>query len=170
MPIKRQPPEAELDALAERFRALWRQGDVVRPWLRKHHAMIRTLVHDDWSWAAVAEALTRAGITWRTERAWSAEGLRREIIRASRPLKSRAWATEPPAPAAPDPGPEAPDVPHTAADSQAPAQAAAALAPPPGGSPVPRFKPASLKPYEPPRPPTADEEKEREAVHKKVYG
>jgi hypothetical protein len=46
---------------------------VRRPWLRKHQATIRTLVHDDWSWAAIAQALTRAGITWRTGRAWSAE-------------------------------------------------------------------------------------------------
>jgi hypothetical protein len=167
MPIKRQPSEAELDALAERFRALWRQGDVLRPWLRKHHAMIRALVHDDWSWAAVADALTRAGIAWRTGRAWSAEGLRREIVRASIPLKSRGWAAEAPAPAASYPPPAAA---QAAAASPVPAQTTAAFAPPPSGSPVPRFKPASLKPYEPPRPPTADEEKEREAVHKKIYG
>ena len=170
MPIKRQPSDAELDALAERFRALWRQGEVVRPWLRKHNAMIRTLVHDDWSWAAVAEALTHAGITWRTGRAWSAEGLRREIIRASLPLKRRGWAAEPPAPAASDPRPDAPAAPQAAAVSPVTAQATADLAPQPSGSPVPRFKPASLKPYEPPRPPTADEEKEREAVRKKIYG
>ena len=98
MPIKRQPSEAELDALAERFRVLWRQGDVLRPWLRKHHAMIRALVHDDWSWAAVAEALTRAGITWRTGRAWLAEGLRREIVRASIPLKSHGQGEPSPLP------------------------------------------------------------------------
>ena len=170
MPIKRQPSEAELDALAERFHALWRQGDVLRPWLRKHHAMIRTLVHDDWSWAAVAEALTRVGITWRTGRAWSAEGLRREIIRASLPLKSRGRAAEPPALAAPDPAPGVLAVPQATGAGPVPAQAIAALAPLPSGSPVPRFKPASLKPYEPPRPPTADEEKEREAVRKKIYG
>jgi hypothetical protein len=45
--------------------------------------MFRALVYDDWSWTAVAQALTRGGITWRTARAWSAEGLRREIVRAS---------------------------------------------------------------------------------------
>ena len=170
MPIKRQPSDAELNALAERFRALWRQGDVLRPWLRKHHAMIRALVHDDWSWAAVADALTRAGIVWRTGRAWSAEGLRREIVRASIPLKSRGWAAEAPAPAASDPLPAAPAAPQAAAVSPVPEQANAAFAPPPSGSTVPRFRPASLKPYEPPRPPTADEEKEREAVRKKIYG
>jgi hypothetical protein len=170
MPIKRQPSEAELDALAERFRALWRAGDVLRPWLRKHHAMFRALVHDDWSWAAVAVALTRAGITWRTGRAWSAEGLRREVVRASLPLKSRGWAAEAPAPASSDPASGAPAGPQAAAASPVPAQAAPAPAPPPSGSTVPRFKPASLKPYEPQRPPTADEEKEREAVRKKIYG
>ena len=170
MPIKRQPSEAELDALADRFRALWRPGDVLRPWLRKNHATIRTLVHDDCSWAAVAEALTRAGITWRTGRAWSAEGLRREMVRASIPLKSRIWAAEATAMAASDPAPGVPAVPQATAASPVPPQATAAIAPPPSGSPVPRFKPASLKPYEPPRPPTADEEKEREAVRKKIYG
>ncbi len=172
MPIKRQPSEAELDALAERFRVLWRQGDVLRPWLRKHHAMIRALVHDDWSWATVAEALTRAGITWRTGRAWLAEGLRREIVRASIPLKSQDRASQAPSPAAPYPAPGTPAAPQAAAVSPARAQAptAPSVAPPPSGSTVPRFKPASLKPYEPPRPPTPDEEKEREAVRKKIYG
>jgi hypothetical protein len=172
MPIKRQPSEAELDALAERFRALWRAGDVLRPWLRKHHAMIRALVHDDGSWAAVAEALTRAGITWHTGRAWSAEGLRREIVRASIPLKSERWASKAPSPAAPYQAPETPAAPQAAAASPAPAQALAApaVSPPQSGSTVPRFKPASLKPFEPPRPPTPDEEKEREAVRKKIFG
>jgi hypothetical protein len=172
MPIKRQPSDAELDALAERFRALWRQGDVVRPWLRKHHAMLRALVHDDWSWAAVADALTRAGIAWRTGRAWSAEGLRREIVRASIPLKSRWTAKAPALPAsdAAPPAPRVPAAPQAAADTPVSAQATSAPAPPSGGPTLPRFRPASLKPYEPPRPPTADEEKEREAIHKKIYG
>ena len=172
MPIKRQPSEAELDALAERFRALRRAGDVLRPWLRKHHGMIRALVNDDWSWAAVAEALTRAGVTWRTGRAWSAEGLRREIVRASIPLKGHGRASKAPSPAAPHPAPGTPAAPQAAAASLAPTQAPAApsVSPPQSGSTVPRFKPASLKPYEPPRPPTPNEEKEREAVHKKIYG
>src|ERR1700758_3065597 len=126
MPIKRQPSEAELDALAERFRALRRAGDVLRPWLRKHHGMIRALVNDDWSWAAVADALTRAGVTWRTGRAWSAEGLRREIVRASIPLKNRGWAGEAPALPASDAAPPAPGVPaapQAAADTPVSAQA-----------------------------------------------
>ena len=162
LPIKRQPSEAELDTLAERFRTLWREGDVLRPWLRKHHAMIRALVRDDWSWAAVAVALTRAGITWRTGRAWSAEGLRREIVRANIPLKSRTHAAS-------DPAPGVQAVPQVVV-SPLPAQVTATPALPLSGSTAPGFKPASLKPYEPPRAPTAEEEQEREAVRKKIYG
>lgn len=127
--------------------------------------MFRELVNDDWSWAAVADALTRAGITWRTGRGWSAEGLRREIVRASIPLKSRGREGKAPSPAAQVSAPGEATTPQVAAGSPAPASF-----PPPSAAPVPRFKPASLKPYEPPRPLTSAEEQEREAVHKKIYG
>jgi len=157
MPVKRQPSEAELAALAEEFRALWRQGDVVVPWLRKHKNRLRALIADDWSWAAIADALTRAGITYRTGRPWTANNLRYDVRRASRPLKRHLIAG--PAPAMPQP-----------AAGRIPAQAAATPILPPSGSAVPSFKPASLRPYQPPRPRTADEEKEREAVRKKIYG
>jgi hypothetical protein len=157
MPVKRKPSEAELAALAEEFRALWRQGDVVVPWLRKHKNRLRALIVDDWSWAAIANALTRAGITYRTGRPWTANNLRYDVRRASRPLKRQLIAGT------------AAAVPQAAA-SPIPAQAVAAPILPPSASAVPRFKPGSLKPYEPPRPPTADEEREREAVRKKIYG
>jgi hypothetical protein len=157
MPVKRQPSEAELAALAEEFRALWRQGDVVVPWLRKHKNRLRALIADDWSWAAIADALTRAGITYRTGRPWTAHNLRYDVRRASRPLKRQLIA-----------GP-APPVPQAVA-GPIPVQVTATPALPLSGPTAPGFKPASLKPYEPPRPPTADEEKEREAVRKKIYG
>jgi len=158
MPIKRQPVEAELDALAERLRTLWREGDVLRPWLRKHEAMIRDLVDHEWSWTSVAAALTRAGITWRTRRPWSAEGLRREVVRAAIPLKSRGKRQSP------SPGVQ-PRVQPEASQSTAAADRAAA-----DGVSAPRFRPARPKPYEPPRPLTPAEEQERAAIHKKLYG
>ena len=174
MPIKRQPTDTELDAMAKRFRALWREGEILRPWLRKHHALFRELVDDDGSWAAVAAALTRAGITWRTGRAWSGEGLRREIVRARVLLKKRDKAAQ--TPALP---PSTPAI-HvqTAQSSTVPVQplparqilAAGDISPPTSGSTVPRFKPASLRPQEPPRPPTPEEEQEREALRRRIFG
>lgn len=187
MPIKREPSASELKALAERFKALWRDGDVLRPWLRKHHEMIRELVHDDWSWASVAQALTQAGITWRTGRPWSAEGLRREVVRAVRPLKtgkrqvSSSNATpkgEVPSeqdalsirqqaadhsPQQADPLIQPVGLAHTAPqDMRGTAQAEAPSAPK-----VPRFKAFSLKDQEPPRPLTPEEQQEREAIRKR---
>ena len=152
MPIKRKQSEAELDAMAERFRTLWREGNVMRPWLRKHHALIRDLVDDGWSWAGVAEALTRAGITWRTRRPWSGEDLRREVDRAAVPLKSRR-RSKAPSPAAPIPA---------TAETITPPTADAAIGP--------KFRPARPKPYDPPRPLTEADERERAAVQKKFYG
>ncbi len=63
MPYKRPPTDEEVEALAVEFRPLWRKDDAVRPWLRKHAMMLTALVHDDWSWAGVAAALGRAGIS-----------------------------------------------------------------------------------------------------------
>jgi len=158
MPIKRQPSNAELDALAERFRAMWRDGNVLYPWLRKHHTMIRDLVDDEWSWSTVADALTRAGITWRTGRPWSAEGLRRTVDRAAIPLKSRGNRQA-----------QSPAVQRPARAEASPPAAAADRAAADGVS-APRFRPARPKPYEPPRPLTPAEEQERAAIHKKLYG
>ncbi|HTH99352.1 MAG TPA: hypothetical protein VL752_00280 [Acidisoma sp.] len=90
MPLKRQPSEAELDALAAEFRLLGRPGDVIRPWLQKQPVRIKTLVADDWSWATVADALTRAGNTYRTKRPWTGDGLKSQVRRAALPLL-RAW-------------------------------------------------------------------------------
>ena len=183
MPIKRRPSELELVALSDQFRALWRPGDVLRPWLRRHHPMIRNLVHSDWSWATVADALTRASITYRTGRAWSAEGLRREVARASAPLRGygRHGAG----------GPAAPLPSHEAAAQQATLSAAPAAllrpalqqirpavprpqspqaSPAVATPPVPGFKAFSLKPQEPPRPLTPEEIEEREAMHHRMFG
>jgi len=82
------PAEDEITLLAEHFKKLWREGNAIRPWLRKHADMLVNLVHDDWSWAGLAEALTLAGITYRTGRPWKAEQLRVHIATARLPLKS----------------------------------------------------------------------------------
>ncbi|OYV54763.1 MAG: hypothetical protein B7Z71_13465 [Acidocella sp. 21-58-7] len=98
MSRKRIHTEAEIESLAEMLRPLWRQGDVVRPWLRQHYGMLLELVHGDWSWAAIARAMTLAGITYSTGKAWDTDWLQSEIYRARRPLKGyqRKTATGPP--------------------------------------------------------------------------
>jgi hypothetical protein len=92
MTYKRTPTDDEIDALAEQFRPLWRTGEAVRPWLRKHASMLIDLVHDDWSWAGVAIALDRAGVAYKTGNPWQAEQLRAKIAGTRRPLKRDAWS------------------------------------------------------------------------------
>ena len=87
MPRKRTPTDEEIEALAEQFRHLWRQGDVVRPWFRQHRDMLLGLVHGDWSWASVGQALTKAGITYRTGKPWTAKWLQSDFSRAQMPLR-----------------------------------------------------------------------------------
>jgi hypothetical protein len=87
MPLKRSHTEAEIETLADMLRPLWRPGDVLRPWLRQHHELLRSLVHNDWSWAAIAQAMTLTGITYRTGKPWNADWLQCEIYRARQPLK-----------------------------------------------------------------------------------
>jgi|BEDMetMinimDraft_2_1075160.scaffolds.fasta_scaffold06394_2 hypothetical protein len=97
MPRKRIHTEAEIGSLADMLRPLWRHGDVVRPWLRQHYDMLLDLVHGDWSWAAIARAMTLAGITYRTGKSWDADWLQSEVYRARQPLKGyqRKTATGP---------------------------------------------------------------------------
>ena len=87
MPLKRTPTDEEIEALAEQFRNLWQDGDVVRPWFRQHREMLLGLVHGDWSWAAVGQALTKAGITYRTGKPWTAKWLQSDFSRAQMPLR-----------------------------------------------------------------------------------
>src|SRR5271168_689365 len=142
MSLKRTPTDEEIEALAEQFRPLWRQGDIVRPWLRQYRDMLLDLVHGGWSWASVGQALTRTGITYRTGKPWTAKWLRSEFSRAQIPLKgyrrrqSQAEslaAIRPPAPSIA----AAPSTPLPLTPSQ----------PAPN---APRFKPASFRVSEPP--------------------
>ena len=144
MSLKRRPTDAEIEALAEIFRPLWRQGDIMRPWLRQHHELLRSLVHGDWSWAAVGAALTKLGITYRTGTPWTDKRLRSELSRALMPLKGyrqrqsklEARAT---AQTAIPPGAVAQtDLPPNPPD-------ALNVPPPPAVAAAPRFKPASFR-------------------------
>jgi hypothetical protein len=144
MSLKRRPTDAEIEALAEIFRPLWRQGDIMRPWLRQHHELLRSLVHGEWSWAAVGAAMTKLGITYRTGKPWTEKGLRSELSRALMPLKGyRQRQPKPEAQATAEtnlrPGAVAqtnlPPIPPSV-PSLPPAAAVAA---------APRFKPASFR-------------------------
>lgn len=152
MSLRRVPSDDEIDALAARFQAVWVPGDVIRPWLRQHAEMLLALVREGWSWAAIARALTRAGITYRTGRAWTADGLQSEAYRARKPLRGYARKSTQPA----EKGQP------RSADGTPPAPAAGVI--PPQAAPAePRFKPVSFRPIEQPRPLT---DAAREAIER----
>ena len=144
MSLKRRPTDADIEALAEIFRPLWRQGDIMRPWLRQHHELLRSLVHGEWSWAAVGAALTKVGITYRTGTPWTDKRLRSELSRALMPLKGYRQR---------QPKLEARATAQTAIPPGAGAQAdlpsippsAPSVPPPPAVAAAPRFKPASFR-------------------------
>ncbi|MCU4162107.1 hypothetical protein AiwAL_18805 [Acidiphilium sp. AL] len=144
MSLKRRPTDADIEALAEIFRPLWREGDIMRPWLRQHHELLRSLVHGEWSWAAVGAALTKVGITYRTGTPWTDKRLRSELSRALMPLKGYRQRqlkpeAQPTAQTAIPPGTVAqadlPPIQPSALSMPAPQSVAAA----------PRFKPASFR-------------------------
>ena len=137
MSLKRRPTDADIEALAEIFRPLWRQGDIMRPWLRQHHELLRSLVHGEWSWAAVGAALTKLGITYRTGTPWTDKRLRSELSRALLPLKGYRQRL---------PKPEAQATAQTAIPPGAVAQTdLPSIPPPPAVAATPRFKPASFR-------------------------
>jgi len=155
MPRKRTPTDQEIEALAEQFRNLWRQGDVMRPWFRQHRDMLLGLVHGDWSWASVGQALTKAGITYRTGKPWTAKWLQSDFSRAQMKLRGYARKHNPGGSTAakhPNPAPIA----TTAAAQPAPA--------------APRFKPASFRAPEPPRPLSEAEHAEIERNRRLTFG
>jgi len=89
MPKRHEPSQDEIDALAATFRALWQRGKPLRPWLRKHRQMVLDLVHDEWSWNAIAKVFSVAGIKYREGKGkdWHGEWLRSEFARAALSLK-----------------------------------------------------------------------------------
>jgi hypothetical protein len=178
MPKKREPSDQEIDALAEKFRTLWRPNDVLRSWLRKHRQMVLDLVHDDWSWAAMAKVLSRAGIKYRNGEApdWHAEGLRREFVKAAATIKNGAQR-EPLRDPSGDPEQASRVAPKGGrAASQPPLQSNAGTADSdlnPEKSAVkaaPRFKPVSVRPLQPQLRPTPEELAEIEQNRLLTFG
>lgn len=169
MPYKRKRSSAEIEALADQIRDLWQPAEAVRPWLRQHAVMFRTMVHSGWTWQGLADALKCAGITYQTGNALRGVILKNEVARACKALKSAA-----PLPA-PDKVTRPVSVPHLAPHRQnetLPHDASADRASDTMSQPptVPRFKRFSLKPQEPPRPLTPTEIEEREANRIRMFG
>ena len=89
MPKKRKASTEEIAVLAKQFRGLWSKGTIMRPWMREHRPMVLGLVHGRYSWDAIAKAFSKANIKYDDGKGqdWTSEGLRREFVRAVRPLK-----------------------------------------------------------------------------------
>lgn len=172
MPKRHEPSHDEIEALAGTFRALWRRGKPLRPWLRKHRQMVLDLVHDEWSWNSIAKAFSVAGIKYREGKGkdWHGEGLRCEFARAALPLKrdknrtnvidiaqtarsNQMIAAEESAPAAC----------HSEVRTVAPVIAQAV-------TPMPRFKPVSLRPAGPRPMPSPEELAEIEQNRRLTFG
>ena len=51
--------------------------------------MLLDLVHGEWCWEAVGQALTKAGITYRIGKPWTADWLRADFARAEPPRVCR---------------------------------------------------------------------------------
>ncbi|OYV48268.1 MAG: hypothetical protein B7Z77_10805 [Acidocella sp. 20-58-15] len=162
MSLKRRPTDADIEALAEILRPLWRQGDIMRPWLRQHHELLRSLVHGEWSWAAVGAALTKVGITYRTGTPWTDKRLRSEFSLAQKPLKGYRQR---------QPKPEAQPMAQTAIPPGAGAQAdLPPIPPPPAVAAAPRFKPASFRIPESSRAPSESTPAEIARNHRQTFG
>jgi hypothetical protein len=97
MVVKRAYSDADVEALAEKFREDWSEGQVIRSWLRRHGEELRNLVrHEDWSWVNIGKALSQAGIRFKTEKVWTGENLRRAVDLAMKPKKARAPKSQAP--------------------------------------------------------------------------
>jgi hypothetical protein len=99
MGLKRAHTEAEIKALAEKFRESWSEGQVIRSWLRNHSAELRKLVREeDWSWTNVGKALSLAGIQFKTNKGWTGENVRRAVDLATKARRARAEKSSAPVP------------------------------------------------------------------------
>ena len=177
---KRIPSEAEIQELAVEFRVLWKQGEALRPWLRRHRKKLLEMVHGEWSWAALARALTKAEITFSTGKPWSDRTLCHEFVHATARLKGYARRRK----SSNDTGAElnnGPAVESGAVFCGEPQKVASPLADTivphkePGeqisvAKPAKPFKPFTLKPYVPPRAFTPDEIREHEELRLRLYG
>lgn len=169
MPYKRKRSSVEIDALAGQFRELWHPEDAMRPWLRTHAVMLRTMISNGWSWQGIADALKCAGITYQTGNALRGVILKNEVARACKQLKSAIpplqVASESQTSTSPCSQQTEPDhsIPGTPPREILPAAVTALPT-------APRFKPFTLKQQEPPRPLTPEEIEEREANRIRMFG
>jgi hypothetical protein len=100
MTKRKNQTSQDISKLADRFRAAWNDGQVLRSWLRTHGPEILELSkHGNWSWDNLGNALTEAGITYQTGTPWTGENLRRNLRRTQIPgkreLKLLRMAAEP---------------------------------------------------------------------------
>lgn len=72
------PPEEEIQALADDFKATWgwKKKGAIAPWLLTHGPRLRALIKQGWTWEGIGRALTAAGIAYNTGAAWDGEVLR----------------------------------------------------------------------------------------------
>jgi hypothetical protein len=98
MGLKRDHQDADVEALAIKFREDWSEGQVIRSWLRRHGEELRNLVrHEDWAWVNIGKALSLAGIQFRTGKSWTGENLRRAVDLAMKPKMVRVPKSQTPA-------------------------------------------------------------------------
>ena len=99
MGLKRNHQDAHVEALANKFREDWSEGQVIRSWLRRHGEELRNLVrHEDWAWVNIGKALSLAGIKFKTGKTWTGENLRRAVDLAMKPKTVRAPRSQAPSP------------------------------------------------------------------------
>ena len=105
-------PESDIETLADELRARLRHGDSIEAWMRRNVAKLTRLVRDQgWRWDDVGAAMTRAGISYSTGRAWTPEVLRVKASEARAQIRARRErnrATTPKARAAPPLKPQVP--------------------------------------------------------------
>jgi hypothetical protein len=96
MALRRQHGEAEIEALAAKFRQSWRDGTLIKSWLKAHADELRRLVQEeDWAWTNIGRALSKAGIAYQTGNGWSGETLRKTVAKAMKPSKRAGRRSHP---------------------------------------------------------------------------
>ena len=66
--------------LAESLRARWEPADGIEPWLKRNRARFERMVRRDrWTWQNIADALTKAGITYNSGRPWEGKVLATKV-------------------------------------------------------------------------------------------
>jgi hypothetical protein len=111
MVLKRDHRDADIEALAEKFREDWSEGQVIRSWLRQHGEELRNLVrHEDWAWANIGKALSKAGIQFKTGNGWTGENVRRAVDLAMKPKKVRVAKLQAPTTLTPPKVPASPPI------------------------------------------------------------